>query len=242
MDGFNSGPRSLPPKVGGGSTFKTGMEGPSTGGSGSIATGIVGGLTDLVGLGVDIWSTYETMKQAEQNYDLQKKILKYNKDIQKQMFEREDNAVLRRKLDLQRAGLSPTLAAGSSAGAGPVVGVNTPQKNVNYTMPKMNIQQKVLDMIQMKASVDRTFAENDYIKMQTEKANAEKNLTNTKNAKEARELRINQETGLSGDKSSIGKIANDIYNWWTGGTKVEAIKSDIKSNSELKHGHRGRRH
>ena len=62
------------------------------------------------------------------NYKLQKDNLAYQKDLQKIMFSREDNAVQRRVSDLRKAGLSPVLAAGSSASAGPVVSTSAPQR------------------------------------------------------------------------------------------------------------------
>lgn len=62
------------------------------------------------------------------NYKLQKDNLAYQKDLQKIMFSREDNAVQRRVSDLRKAGLSPVLAAGSAASAGPVISTSAPQR------------------------------------------------------------------------------------------------------------------
>ncbi|QCS36940.1 DNA pilot protein [Tortoise microvirus 30] len=63
-----------------------------------------------------------------QNYNLQKDIFKWQKKTQQDIFNRDDNAVQRRVADLQAAGLSPTLAAGSAAGTSGAVHANVPHK------------------------------------------------------------------------------------------------------------------
>ncbi len=92
---------------------------------------LMGGLAD----GFNAVTTYlgfkEQQKVNDLNYNMQKDNLAYQKDLQKIMFSREDNAVQRRVNDLKAAGLSPTLAAGSSAGAGSVISTTAPQKLSN---------------------------------------------------------------------------------------------------------------
>ena len=61
------------------------------------------------------------------NYQAQVANLDYQKNLQKQIFQREDNAVQRRASDLQKAGLSKTLAAGDGAGAGTAIQTSAPQ-------------------------------------------------------------------------------------------------------------------
>lgn len=85
-----------------------------------IIDGIIGGFTGLVDTAVNA-------SIASQNLGFQKDTLAYQKDLQKQLFAREDNAVQRRAADLEAAGLSKTLAAGSAAGAGEYVPISTPQ-------------------------------------------------------------------------------------------------------------------
>ena len=63
------------------------------------------------------------------NYKARKEQMEYLKQLQKQLFAREDNAVQRRVADFKAAGLSKTLAAGSAAGAGSVVDVSAPQSD-----------------------------------------------------------------------------------------------------------------
>lgn len=64
------------------------------------------------------------------NYANQQENLEYQKKLQQQVFEREDTSVERRVADLQKVGLSKTLAAGDGASSGAVVSTKAPELNV----------------------------------------------------------------------------------------------------------------
>lgn len=79
----------------------------------------------------------------------------YQKDLQQEIFDREDTAVQRRMQDLQAAGLNPNLAAGSAAGTGSVVA----RSNTN----DLNLG-SFLDVIQHKQQIENAKVENNYLK------------------------------------------------------------------------------
>lgn len=86
--------------------------------------------------------------EAGLNYKSQVDNLDYQKNLQKQIFQREDNAVSRRAADLKNAGLSKTLAAGDAAGAGTAVSTSAPQLSMvdkvatglNYAQQMANVR------------------------------------------------------------------------------------------------------
>lgn len=92
---------------------------------------ILNTLGDITTIGSTLAGTVDSFLSNRQNLDLQKQNLAYQKDLQKEIFSREDNAVQRRVNDLIKAGLSPTLAAGSAAGSGSVVSTSAPQRKNN---------------------------------------------------------------------------------------------------------------
>lgn len=78
------------------------------------------GLLDSISQGVGIVSDlFNAGEQIESQ--------SYMRDMQKKSWEREDNAVQRRVKDLEAAGLSPTLAAGSSAASSGPINAGVPQ-------------------------------------------------------------------------------------------------------------------
>ncbi len=133
----------------------------------SVIGTIIGG---LAGLG-----------QSAINYSAQMQNLNYQKDLQKQIFAREDNAVQRRAADLEKAGLSKTLAAGDAAGAGQVVNTKAPQTSVvDDVLRGMSVSQMQANVKHTQAQTENLLMQNKQIDSNIALQDAQRNYTMVK--------------------------------------------------------------
>lgn len=181
----------------------------SSGGSG--ATGLIGGIAELGSMIGDIVISAKNYELAEKNYEQQKKQFKYSKELQEKIFEREDNAVLRRTWDLERAGLSKTLAAGSAASAGAVVPTTAPQKQGMEKIGKYNVMQMALAAMQQREDISKTQAEQRNIRAQEIRNSVEARLQRAKARIAEKEADISEQTGVLPGSSEYGKWYRDLY-------------------------------
>ena len=104
-----------------------------------IAEIIAGAISGTVNSGISIYNAVQQHQKME-----------YDKGIQQQIFAREDNAVQRRAADLEAAGLSKTLAAGSAANAGVSVPVQAPQVDASKMDAAMNALAALTSLAQIR--------------------------------------------------------------------------------------------
>lgn len=120
----------------------------------------------------------EQVRMNDWNIKQQEEAFQYQKDLNELQMEREDNAVARRVADLKASGLSPTLAAGSSASATPVRAGTAPQGvapqrespsdiKVQEAMFRSQMQKEkmalAMSMVGNMADVSQTFAQKKLI-------------------------------------------------------------------------------
>lgn len=180
-------------------------------------------LGSLANAGATVAGAVDSIKTNQKNYDLQKENLAYQKDLQNTIFAREDNAVQRRVNDLIKAGLSPTLAAGSAAHAGSVVSTSAPQKrsNLEALMALASVKTRL-------AEQQRAQTEADIARVNLEQAKMDNNYFKSNNIAPV-EARMEWQQQLT---NFLVGLVND----WRGGASegvrkvVDTAFSDVSSN------------
>lgn len=148
---------------------------------GSIASAALPGVSSLIDTLGNMRNTDKTNQTnkdiANQNLQFQNENLQYQKDLQKQIFAREDNAVRRRVDDLVAAGLSPTLAAGSAANAGQAIETQALHNDYSpKTMPTYGLSSMIgagLDALKAVGELNRQKSEIEYLQNQSKNVQAD---------------------------------------------------------------------
>ncbi|QCS36920.1 DNA pilot protein [Tortoise microvirus 26] len=139
-----------------------------------------------------------------QNLGFQRENLDYQKQLQQEMFGREDTAVQRRADDMLKAGLSKTLAAGGGASAGPVVSTQAPQGQAPQGQPaqRNSIQAQMSSLADL-ISLGTMGAQLDLLKANARKATIDADI-------DEYELRYAKDAGISVRNPSIFKSLSHL--------------------------------
>lgn len=144
---------------------------------------LIPALLGFLGLGTAITQSamnyginQSNLKEQQENYNFNKesylKNFEYQKELQQQIFSREDNAVQRRVSDLQSAGLSKTLAAGDGAGAGSVVSTSSSSLSAPQRS-QVDLISSALNFAEAQASIKKINAEAENYLKQNEKMDSD---------------------------------------------------------------------
>ena len=114
----------------------------------SIIAGIIQGVSGLANAGVSAYNN-------ERNLRFQQEANEKNEALMREGWAREDNAVQRRKADLEAAGLSPILAAGSAASSSAPINVSPLKSDLSGVSKGVAEAAQALQMSQAFASKDQ---------------------------------------------------------------------------------------
>lgn len=175
----------------------------------------MGFISSMINAGVNMYGIQEQSRIAEQNLAFQKDNLAYQKQLQQNIFNREDNAVQRRAEDLEAAGLSKTLAAGSAAGAGQAIQTEAPQKSDKYAQSlarfstDIDLVGSVINLMKQQADVSRTKAEAKLLNAQADHFSP---IFGSSNSWVADFYRFLENSGvdMSGYGQNIGSVLNKL--------------------------------
>lgn len=141
-----------------------------------------------------------------------KENLDYQKSLQQELFAREDSSIQRRVFDLKSAGLSPVLAAGQGAAAGPVVSTQAPNYSEIPTMV-MSLLKMKQDIAQSDAYTSLMREQKDKVQMETLNEWIKGEGSIIENAGNAHDLSRSYKTGVSyKHPSTVGNITADAFN------------------------------
>ncbi|QXP44127.1 MAG: DNA pilot protein [Arizlama microvirus] len=163
----------------------------------------------VLGGGTQVFNSWLNWKNYQNQVDQQN----YNKNLQNQMFAREDNAVFRRRQDLINSGMSPVLASGQGASAGSIVSTKAPEAQ---PIPDMGLE--LMSILKMAQDMSMTSSQKDLISQQIQKQATENKIANL-------DFQAYKRTGYNPrNASTFGK-------WLTEGTGAvgSRIIDDIKS-------------
>lgn len=130
----------------------------------AIAEIIAGAVKGTADTGLGIWNAYQTYKNNQ-----------YQKDLQKQIFAREDSAIQRRVVDAEKAGFNKFSVIGEGSNAGSAVSVQAPHISEDmgskiadslstiYSLAQQKAQSKMADIASKQADIAFSLDKNEAV-------------------------------------------------------------------------------
>lgn len=156
----------------------------------------------LGGLGVGVAQTVLNDNISKENLAFQKDVYNYQKQLQREIFQREDNAIRRRAADIAAAGGNPATAweQNTGAGAGAPVSVTAPHRDYY----DMSLIQSSLVQLQ---EAGKQFRQNRIDDATIRNLDAQTGKTNSETATEVlRQLQIQADTAKSEEERNYIKM------------------------------------
>lgn len=209
--------------------------------------GVLDGIAGILGGVAGVGSMITSQGIAEKNLQAQNDMLAWQKQAQEKTWEREDTATQRRMADLESAGLSKTLAAGSSAQTGSPIHMDTPQMSQDYAnapLKGLSTAQAVMGLMRQKADISQVNAQTALTKLQQEKAKVDtlQTLANTEGMGYKNQVAqatvadaiqgIKTEVSRSGLAETAQKYDNLIKNYQSHGGLDETIKQKALTTAQ----------
>jgi len=145
---------------------------------------------------------------ANKNFASQMEQQAYQRNLQQQMFNREDTSIARRTQDLINSGLSPVLAAGQGASAGAAISSQAPQRD-----DTSGASMQVLSLLSGFKGLETQDAQKENIEANTRLANAS-------SATKWWDFQKFVESGMASNASGLSKTVRDA---------IDLIQQGMKS-------------
>lgn len=123
---------------------------------------------------------------------------RYQKDLQNEIFRREDTSIARRVHDLKASGLSPVLAAGQGAGTGGIVSTHAPE--IDPTL--------ATSIFTSLATMEKDFAVKD---QQIRTLQSQKDLNDINSRIKRWDLSQYIKSGTASNASGLAKTIRDLW-------------------------------